>query len=217
MKLTLHAYWRSSASFRVRIALNLKGLDYATVGHDLRTGAQRDPAYLALNPLGLVPALEVEAAGQHHVLTQSVAILEWLDEVMPSPPLYPADPYLRAEARALVAVVAADTQPLQNPRVLKRLRGEHGASMPASDEWARHWIALGLDAAEVLLGRHSGKYALGDAPGAVDCLLVPQCYNAERFGMDLARWPRMARVVGAARAHPAFVRAAPENQPDADA
>jgi maleylpyruvate isomerase len=217
MQLTLHAYWRSSASFRVRIALALKGLDYARVSHDLRTGAQRDPAYLALNPLGLVPALVVEQNGARHVLTQSVAILEWLDEVVPAPALYPADPFARADARALVAMIAADVQPLQNPRVLKRLRDEHGATMLASDDWARHWISLGLDAAEVLLARHSGRYAMGDAPGAVDCVLVPQCYNAERFGMDLARWPRLQAVVGAARQHPAIIAASPENQPDADA
>lgn len=216
MKLTLHAYWRSSASYRVRIALNLKGLDYGYVGHDLRKGAQRDPAYLALNPLGLVPALEVEAQGARHVLTQSTAILEWLDDMVPGHALYPADPFLRAEARALVAMIAADVQPLQNTRVLKSLREDYGASGPASDDWARHWITLGLDAAEVLLARRSGPYAMGDAPGAVDCLLVPQCYNAERFGLDLARWPRIAAVVGAARRHPAFVRSAPEMQPDAD-
>jgi maleylpyruvate isomerase len=216
MHLTLHAYWRSSASFRVRIALALKGLDYAYVGHDLRTGAQRDPAYLALNPLGLVPALEVESGGQRHVLTQSVAILEWLDDMVPSPALYPADPFLRAEARALVAMIAADVQPLQNPRVLKRLREEHGANMPASDDWARHWIGLGLDAVEVVLARHTGSYAIGNALSAVDCALVPQCTNAERFGMDLARWPRIQAVVTAARAHPAVIAASPENQPDAD-
>lgn len=212
MSYVLHAYWRSSASFRVRIALNLKGLDYRVVPHDLRRGEQRDPAYLALNPLGLVPALEVPGA----VLTQSLAIIEWLDEVHPAPALLPADPTLRAEARAMAEVIACDTHPLQNLRVLKALRNEHSADMAASDAWARHWITLGFDTVDVLLARHAGRYALGDTPGLVDCMLVPQAFNAERFGMDLAHWPRLNAVVSAARQHPAFLAAAPENQPDAD-
>ena len=209
--LVLHGYWRSSATYRVRIALALKGLAYDYVPHDLRKGAQHDAAYLALNPLGLVPALEAD--GQ--VLTQSIAIIEWLEEAYPAPPLLPSDPSARAEARALVALVACDIQPLANLRVQQELRREHGLDQAAVDDWSRQWIARGFEALEVLLARHEGAYALGDTPGAVDCVLVPQAYNAERAGIDLSDWPRLAAKVAGARAHPAFIAAAPENQPDA--
>lgn len=208
----LHGYWRSSATYRVRIALNLKGLDYIYVPVDLRKGAQNEPAFLALNPLGLVPALQCEAG----VLTESTAIIEWLEEAHPSPPLFPANAAARADARALAAMIACDIQPLANLRVTKALKHDLGADQGAIDAWSRHWIARGFDALEVLLARHNGTHALGEAPGVVDCMLVPQAYNAERIGMDLSQWPRLATVVATARAHPAFVRAAPENQPDAD-
>ena len=209
--LVLHGYWRSSATYRVRIALQLKGLAYTYVPHDLRKGAQHADAYRALNPLGLVPALEADG----RVLTQSTAIVEWLDEAYPDPPLFPAEPDARAEARALVALVACDIQPLANLRVQKALRRQLGLEQDRVDAWSRQWIAQGFDALEVLLARHSGAHALGDTPGAVDCVLVPQAYNAERAGMTLAGWPRLAAVVASARSHPAFIAAAPEMQPDA--
>lgn len=209
--LVLHGYWRSSATYRVRIALNLKGLAYRYVPHDLRKGAQHEEAYRALNPLALVPALEADG----RVLTQSTAIIEWLEEAYPAPPLLPSDPFARAEARALVALVACDIQPLANLRVHKALRHEFGADQDTLDAWSRQWIARGFDALDVLLTRHSGAHALGDTPGAVDCVLVPQAYNAERVGMTLSGWPRLAAVVANARSHPAFIAAAPEAQPDA--
>ena len=209
--LVLHGYWRSSATYRVRIALQLKGLAYQYVPHDLRKGAQHADAYRALNPLALVPALEAKG----RVLTQSTAIIEWLEEVYPAPPLLPPEPDARAEARALVALVACDIQPLANLRVQKALRKELGADQDTVDAWSRQWIARGFDALEVLLERHAGTYALGDTPGAVDCVLVPQAYNAERAGMKLTDWPRLAAVVSSARGHPAIIAAAPEMQTDA--
>jgi maleylpyruvate isomerase len=210
-KLVFHGYWRSSASYRVRIALNLKGLVYRTVAHDLRSGEQRDPGYLALNPLGLVPALETPDG----VLTQSGAIIEWLEETCPAPSLLPGDAAGRAAARAMASLIACDIQPLANLRVLKALRSDLGADQAAVDDWARGWIAKGFDALEVLLGRQAGDYAMGAAPGIVDCHAVPQAYNAERLGMDLGAWPRLAAVVAAGRAHPAIAAAAPELQPGA--
>ena len=212
MTLTLHGYWRSSASYRVRIALGLKGLAYAYHPVNLRAGEQRGAEHLALSPLGLLPALDTGEA----VLIQSLTIFDWLDAHHPSPPLYPAG---RAHwaARALTQMVACDIQPLGNLRVLKALRANYGLDQAATDGWARHWIGLGFDAAEAMLSAHGGPYAFGEAPGAADAVLVPQAYNAERFGMTLAPWPRLASVVAAARAHPAFIAAEPERQSDAPA
>lgn len=207
----LHGYWRSSATYRVRIALGLKGLAYETVAHDLRTGEQREPAYLALNPLGLVPALETRDG----VLTQSGAIIEWLEEAHPAPPLLPENAAQRAEARAMASLIACDIQPLANTRVLQALRRAE-FDQPALDEWAQGWITRGFDALEVLLARRTARFALGEEPGLVECFLVPQAYNAQRLGMDLAIWPRLAQVVDAARMVPAIAAAAPELQPGAD-
>lgn len=215
MTLHLHGYWRSSATYRVRIALNLKGLDYTTVPHNLRAGEQHDPAYRALNPLGLVPALETPDG----ILTQSGAIVEWLEETHPVPALFPPDAAGRAEARAMAALVACDIQPLANLRVQQALTRDLGLDQGAADNWSRRWIGLGFDALEIMLARKtaSAPYALGNAPGVVDCFLVPQAYNAERLAMDLDAWPRLAAVVAAARAHPAIAAAWPDLQPRADA
>jgi maleylpyruvate isomerase len=200
----LHGYWRSSAAYRVRIALGLKGLSYDQVSHDLRTGEQRAADYLAKNPQGFVPALEVDG----EVYGQSFAIIELLDELHPEPPLLPATPRDRARARAMAAVIACDIHPLNNLRVLKALR-EIGADEAA---WIARWIGEGFAALEPQI---AGPYAFGDVPGLVDCFLVPQVYNAERFGVDLSPYPRLLAAATHARAHPAFQAAHPDRQPDA--
>ena len=203
----LHSYWRSTAAYRVRIALALKGLAYRQVTHDLRAGAQRDPAYLQLNPQGLVPALEIDGT----LVTQSGAIVELLDELHPHPSLLPAAPLARARVRAMAAVIACDIHPVNNLRILTALRGL-GADEAAMQAWIARWIGEGFAALEPQL---VGPFALGEAPGLVDCFLVPQVYNAERFEVDLGTFPRIVAAVAHARAHPAFVAAHPDNQPDA--
>ncbi len=208
----LHSYWRSSAAYRVRVALALKGVAYEQVTHDLRTGAQRAPAYLAFQPQGLVPALDTGDA----VLVQSPAILEWLDEVYPTPPLLPGDPSARAIVRGMAAMLACDVHPLHNLRVTAALRERFGADDEQVRLWIVHWIATGLAALEPLVARHGGGFAFGDAPGLADCYLVPQLYAAARFGVDLAPFPRIAAVGAAAAALPAFAAAHPAAQPDAD-
>jgi len=210
--LVLHGYWRSGTSYRARIALNLKGLDYAQVGHDLRIGAQAAHDYVALNPQKLVPAL-VTGDG---VLTQSPAILEYLEERYPDPPLLPKGAGDRAVVRAMAAVVACDIHPLNNMRVLKSLRREFGADEAQRDAWAARWIGDGFAALEVLIGQHGAEFAFGDTPTLADCHLVPQLYSAERFGVDLSAYPRVVAAVEAMRALPAVARAAPEVQDDAD-
>jgi len=209
----LHGYWRSGAAYRVRIALALKGLAYEQVNHDLRTGAQGSPAFAALNPQKLVPALEYE--GQ--VLTQSSAIIEWLDERFPDAPLLPADPAARAQVRALVATIASDTHPLHNLRVGKYLRTTLGADEDAVTTWNRHWIAEGLAAVEALVARHGGGFAYGDTPTMADCFTVPALYSANRFGVDMSAFPKLIAAGEAAAALPAFQAAHPSVQPDADA
>ncbi len=209
----LHDYWRASASYRVRIALALKGVAYDQVEHDLRTGAQRQPDYLALAPHGLVPALEVDGM----VLIESPAILEWIEARWPRPPLLPADPFEAATVRAMAALIACDIHPIANLRVLDRLRGEFGASDAQVRDWIVHWITQGFAALEPLIARHGGLFAFGDAPTLADCYLVPQVYNAERFGVDLVAHPRLRTVAAAAATLPAFARAHPQAQPGAAA
>ncbi len=210
--IVLHGYWRSGTSYRVRIALNLKGIVHEQVAHDLRTGAQREPAYRALNPQGLVPALEVDGA----VLTQSPAILEWIEERHPEPPLLPADPIERAVVRAMAAIVACDIHPLNNPRVLRTLRRAHGADEAAIARWTGRWIGDGFAALETLIQRHGGRFAFGDEPTLADCHLVPQLYSAERFGVELSRFPLLVAAAEAAGALAPFAAAHPDRQPDAD-
>jgi maleylpyruvate isomerase len=212
MSLRLHGYWRSTASYRVRIGLNLKGLDYQQAPHDLRVGDQRDPAYLALAPQGLVPALETDGS----VFTQSLAILEWLDERFPEPPLLPADPDARAVVRGIAALIACDIHPLNNLRVLSALRSDLFARQAQVDAWIARWIGEGFAALEQLIGRHGGDFAFGDAPTLADCCLVPQVYSAERFKVDLAAFPRIRAVAARANALEAFAAAHPARQPDAD-
>lgn len=208
----LHGYWRSSAVYRVRIALALKGLDYDQIGHDLRRGEQRDPAYKAIAPAGLVPA--IEHGGEAFV--QSLAILEWLEERWPNPPLLPAATEQRAIVRAMAATIAADIHPLNNLRILKYLKAEFDRSQEEIDRWIAHWIHEGFAALEVLIGRHGGTFAFGDSPTMADCLLVPQVYNAERFNVDLSAFPRILAAAANARALPAFAAAHPDRQPGAE-
>jgi maleylacetoacetate isomerase len=206
----LHGYWRSSATYRVRIALNWKGLAFETVPLDLRVGAHRDPAYLALNPLGLVPCLVDGPAA----LTQSVAIIEYIEETHPQPPLLPADPVARAKVRAAALAIACDIHPINNLRVLHYLRSELGQPQDAIDGWIRHWIAEGFAALESEAGQ--GPYLFGAAVTMADLCLVPQIYNARRFGVDLGPYPKLTAIEANLLALPAFDRARPEMQPDAD-
>ncbi len=209
----LHGYWRSGTSYRMRIALNLKGVAYEQRPVDLRRGDQKSDAFLALNPQGLVPALEADGPV---ILTQSPAILEWIEETCPEPPLLPADAAGRARVRAMAALVACDIHPLNNLRVLNALKSEFGADPAALDAWAGRWIAAGLDALEALVARHGAGWCHGDRPTLADCCLIPQLYSARRFHVDLSPWPRLTAVEMAADAHPAFRAAHPDRQPDAD-
>ena len=206
----LHGYFRSTASYRVRIALNLKGIPHEDAFRQLRSGDQRAPDYLAINPQGLVPTLVLDDGV---VLTQSLAICEYLDEIRPAPPLLPADPVERAQARAFAQVIACDIHPVQNLKVLNRLRGL-GADDAQVTRWAADTIEAGLDACERLAERRDARFCFGDAPGLADLCLVPQLYNARRFGATLD-WPRLLAIEAACLALPAFADAAPERQPDA--
>jgi maleylpyruvate isomerase len=210
--LKLHGYFRSSASWRVRIALNLKGLAVTHVPHHLRRGEQRAPDYLALNPQGLVPALELDDGT---VLTQSLAIIEWLEETRPAPALLPAEPVLRARVRAFALVLAADTHPLQNLKVLNELRRQ-GLPEETVTGWAAAANASGLEACEALLDGVPGPFCFGAAPTLADICLVPQLGNARRFGVDVARFPRLLAREAACLDLPAFAAAAPARQPDAE-
>ncbi|WP_295564205.1 maleylacetoacetate isomerase [uncultured Sphingomonas sp.] len=207
----LHGYWRSGAAYRVRIALALKGVAYEQVNHDLRTGGHADPDYAALNPQRLVPALEVDGL----ILTQSVAILEWLEDRFPTPALLPADANGRAIVRAMVATIATDVHPLHNLRTLKALRQDFGASDTQVNAWMGHWMGLGFAAFEALAERHGGAFCYGDTPTLADCIAVPALYSAERFGVDTTPYPRM--VAAATRTADLAQAAHPSRQPDADA
>ncbi len=212
--LTLHGYFRSSAAWRVRIALEMKGIAFGQVFRHLRKGEQSAPDFLALNPQGLVPALEVAGQG---ALTQSLAIIEWLEETQPGPKLLPADAWGRARVRSLAQIIACDTHPIQNLRVLQYVKRQLGQEQAAVDAWARHWITLGLTAVEARLAEpESGRFCHGDEPGLADICLVPQLSNARRFGLDLSPFPRVLAVEAACQVLPAFRRAAPESQPDAE-
>ncbi len=208
----LHGYWRSGAAWRTRIALELKGLTYEQRGVDLRTGAQRSEAFVALNPQGMVPALEVDGA----VLTQSPAILEWLEETHPVPPLLPAGPVDRAHVRAMAALIGCDIHPLNNLRVGKALRETFGADQAAVDAWAARWILPGFEALERLVAVHGGGWSFGAAPSLADCYLIPQIYSARRFNVPLEAFPHLLAIDAAAAGRPAFIAAHPDNQPDAD-
>ncbi len=207
----LHGYFRSSASYRVRIALNLKGLGAEHLPHHLRRGEQRDPSYLAINPQGLVPTLQDAGV----VITQSLAIIEWLEETHPAPPLLPGDPLRRALVRAFAQVLACDTHPVQNLKVLARLR-ELGVPDEQVTGWAAWANREGLSACEALIANEPGPFCFGEAPTIADLCLVPQLANARRFGVDVAAFPRLLKAELAAKNLKAFADAAPERQADAE-
>ncbi|VXB86889.1 putative maleylacetoacetate isomerase [Pseudomonas sp. 8AS] len=214
--LTLYSYWRSSAAYRVRIALGLKGLAYQQVPvHLVKDGGQQHaPDYRALNPQGLVPLL-VDAGNGGVRIAQSLAILEYLDEVFPVPALLPADPALRAQVRALALHIACDIHPLNNLRVLQYLSTELGASDEAKNAWYRHWVDQGLAAVEQGLAVFDERLSLGERPGYLEACLIPQLYNARRFACDLSGYPRILAIATRCETLEAFKLAAPEVQPDA--
>jgi maleylacetoacetate isomerase/maleylpyruvate isomerase len=205
----LYTYFRSSAAYRVRIALNLKGVPYESIPINLLKGDQSAPAYAAVNPQGRVPSLETDGA----VLVQSPAILEYLDETHPEPPLLPSDAVARARVRAACALIACDIHPLNNLAVLRYLKRQLGQEQAAIDAWYVHWIVEGFDALEKLLG--PGPFAFGPRPTLADVYLVPQVANARRFKIALDAYPKIAAADAACAALDAFAAAAPERQPDA--
>lgn len=210
--LKLYGYFRSSAAFRVRIALNLKGLAYEPSFVHLRKNEQRDPGYLTKNPQGLVPLLE--SGGMR--LVQSLAIIEYLDEIHPSPKLLPEGPEDRARVRALAQIIAADIHPLDNLRVLRYLAKPLGHDEKIIEQWFNHWIRLGFEALEPMLrDSRTGDFCHGNAPGLGDICLVPQVFNAKRYpSFDMAPFPTIARIFGNCMTIDAFQRAAPDQQPD---
>jgi maleylacetoacetate isomerase len=208
-----HGYFRSSSAYRCRIAFNLKGLKPDCTSVHLRKdgGQQKTPTYRALNPQGLVPTLE---EGDFR-LSQSLAMIEWLDETKGGPPLLPDDPNLRAEVRAFAQVIACDIHPLQNLRVLDYLKAEFGADQAAMDRWCARWITDGLAACEALLARRPPTtFCFGETPNLADICLVPQMFSAARFGVDTVAFPRLTLVRAACEALTAFIDAHPKNQPD---
>ncbi|PHR00060.1 MAG: maleylacetoacetate isomerase [Marinosulfonomonas sp.] len=209
----LYSYWRSTAAYRVRIALNMKGLAYETIPvHLLANGGQQHaPDYVALNPSHLVPTLQLDDGT---VLTQSLAIIEYLDITNPDPPLLPADPIQRAHVKAAALVLATDVHPVNNLRVVQYLEARFGASHEDSAEWMRHWTVKGFDSLLQTVNPNT-PFAFGDTPGFADICLTAQYYNARRWGLDLAPYARLTDIEQNCLALPAFEAARPENQPDA--
>jgi maleylacetoacetate isomerase len=220
-ELTLHSYFRSSASFRVRIALNLKGIhhDQAPVHLVRGGGEQLKPSYRAINPDGLVPTLVVRDGDERAVLTQSIAIIEYLDELYPTPALLPSSALDRAFVRSVALQVACEIHPLANLRVLKYLMRELDASETQKQTWYRHWIDLGFASLEERLSSDArvGRFVFGDEPTLADICLIPQVWNARRFDIPLHSYPTIVRIADHAMTHPAFAAAEPGRQPDADA
>ena len=208
----LYGYGLSTASYRVRIAMALKNLQYTSVVKNLRSGEHRLAEYLQVNVQGFVPALGLEDGV---VLTQSVAIIEYLDELYPDPPLLPAEPLARARVRALTQAIASDIHPLNNLRVLRYLEDQLVMDKPTRDNWYRHWVNVGFEALERWLARDAatGRFCHGDAPTIADACLVPQVFNARRFSVDLNPYPRILAIDAACRALPAFRTTAPEPPP----
>jgi len=213
MPLVLHGYFRSGTTYRVRLALNWKGVPYDVVPVNLVEGAQSSPDFLAKNPQGLVPALEVDGV----LLTQSPAILEWIEETYPDRQLLPSEPILRARVRAFAAAIGCDIHPIQNLRVMKKIRADYGEDQDGAWAWARHWMEVGFAALETLAANAPGQdgFIFGDGPTMAEVYLLPQMVNARRFGVDVSAYPRLVAADEAARALPELAAAAPENQPDA--
>jgi maleylacetoacetate isomerase len=202
----LHDYFRSSAAYRVRIALRLKGIEHDSVSVDLRTGAQKDEAYRALNPQGFVPMLEIDG----HRLTQSLAIIAYLDATRPDPPLLPTDPADQAHVRAMALTIACDIHPLNNLRVLRYLEHELSHDEPTRNRWYAHWIAEGLPALEQFATPRAGRFLFGDTPTIADICLVPQLYNARRFDVPLDAYPTLLRADANATSLEPFAAAHPD-------
>jgi len=211
MPLTLHSYWRATAPYRVRIGLNLKGLAYDYAPVHLVKGVQHSDEYRALNAQELVPSLVTEDG---RTLTQSLAILEWLEEVHPVPPLLPADTYDRAVVRAMAGIVACDIHPLNNLRIQQQLTSL-GVDDAGREVWSQRWINDGFRALEPMVARHGQGFAFGATPTLADCCLIPQVYSAHRYGVALEPYPAIAAVAARAAEHPAFAAAHPDRQPDA--
>lgn len=213
----LYNFWRSGTSHRLRIALNLKGLSTEYVAVHLGKEKHLTDAFKALNPQQLVPALQISTDMGEQVLIQSPAIIEWLEEQYPTPALLPIDASGRQRVRALAAIVGCDIHPINNRRILEYLRKQFGADEAAIHAWCGTWISAGFDAYEALLAADTqrGRFSHGDAPTIADCYLIPQLESARRFQLDLARWPLLLQVETACMALPAFVEAAPSQQPDA--
>jgi len=209
----LYSYFRSSAAYRVRIALNLKSLDadYDYVHLVRDGGAQHKPAYKALNPQAVLPTLVLDGG---EVLTQSLAIIEYLDETYPDPPLLPRDPVARARVRAVGAAIACDIHPLNNLRVLQFLKNDLGLGQPDVDNWYRHWVELGFDAVEQMI--EGGDFCFGDTVSLADICLLPQIFNARRFDVDVGAYPRISAVERKCATMAAFEEAHPANQPDSE-
>ncbi|WP_300541283.1 maleylacetoacetate isomerase [Maricaulis sp.] len=211
---TLYGYWRSSAAYRLRIALNLKGVGYGQVAVNLKDGEQHGEAWRAIQPQGLVPVLE---HGQDRFL-QSPAILEWIDETWPEPALLPADAAGRCRVRGWASVIACDIHPVQNLRILKAIAQDLGQGPEGMKAWAQRWMQSGLESLETMVAAHerSTPFLYADRPGMSEVYLVPQMYNARRWEVDVSNCPTLVAADEAARALPAFAEAAPEAQPDAE-
>ncbi len=207
----LYSYWRSTASYRVRIALALKGIAYDYVPVNLLHGEQLEAPFKGINPQAQIPVLQIDDASLH----QSLAILDYLEVTRPAPALLPADPVQASQARAFALSIAADIHPIQNLRVLKYLKREFDQEQPGIDAWARHWIALGFAACEDIAIQRKTAFLFSDAPGYAECVLIPQSYNAGRFGVDMTPFPALGDVIAACADHSAFQIAHPDVQPDA--
>lgn len=208
----LFGYWRSSATYRVRIALALKNLDYDYQPVNLLKGEQKSEAYLARNPLGLVPALETDDGA---VITQSLAIIAYLEEAHPDPTLLPDGAAARANARSIALTLASEAQPFMNLRIQQYLKTQAGFDEAALKNWLNTWPGGAMAAVEKMLARMAADYCIGDTPGLADCFLVPQMYGAMRFGVDVSGFSKMNEIYERCQKHPAFEKAHPDNQPDA--
>lgn len=208
----LYGYWRSSASYRVRIALALKGVEAQHIAVNLRTGEQGQGEHMARNPQGYLPVLELEDGTQ---LTQSLAIMDYIDAMFREPNLMPKDAVKRSKILAASLMIAADIHPIQNLSVLKYIRAEHGQDDEGVKTWCAHWISKGFKAIEQIAQSYDTPYLMTDAPGFFECCLIPQVYNARRFGVDMDSFPKLKAIDAACNALPAFIKAAPENQADA--